>query len=409
MLSPVLSTEEGVDLRNAWIITDDQGGVRGQGETDFRGLADLIDPSAGWLQQPENIVVAIPNGHVLSLSCEVPGRSVSQIRRALPFVVEEYVTTDIEGMHLASGEIRRGAPVRCNLIERSLLDDWLAILADLHIHPGYLLAETEFLPVANDQVTVLFDGDLALVRTSAQSATVDRDNLGLALTSLAGQRLLLINGDLEPLERARLDATLTIERMPTTGLAGASTLGFLATQTDAVRAGINLLQGLYQPRQRQNPHWARWRPAAGLAAAWLLVALLVNVVQGMFAAQRADQLEAESVALYQEIFPGARVTNVRRQMLAQLGEGGDASRSGLIGNLDNLAGAITSGSSIQSLNFTMDRGELAVDLLIPGFEELDQLKERLAARGGSVDITSAEQQERGVRARVRVRDGGQGA
>jgi general secretion pathway protein L len=410
LLSPAVATDEGYEVQSAWIITNEDDAVRAHGETDFRGLSDLVDPDANWLQQPENIVVAIPGDHVLGLSCEVPGRAVGQIRRALPFVIEEFVTTDIERMHLAHGEIRRGAPVRCNLIERALLDDWLACLAELHIHPGFLLAETELLPVEEGQVTVLFDGPVALVRTTTQSATVDRDNLALALTALPERRLLLINGDLEPLERARLDPETTVERLPTSGLGAESTLGFLATRVEARVGAINLLQGVYRPRQRRNPYWQQWRVGAGLAAAWLVTALVLNAVEAVVAGRQADALEAESLALFREIYPDTRnVRNVRRQMQAAMGEGGAGEGLGLIANLGHLGASVTPESSIQSLNYTIERGELAVDLLIPGYEELDRVKDELGRRGVGVEIVSAEQQARGVRARVRVREPGQGA
>jgi hypothetical protein len=50
-----------------------------------------------------------------------------------------------------------------------------------------------------------------------------------------------------------------------------------------------------------------------------------------------------------------------------------------------------------------------VDLFVSGYEVLDQLKVKLGERGAAVEIVSAEQQEQGVRARVRVREPGQGA
>jgi type II secretory pathway component PulL len=63
------------------------------------------------------------------------------------------------------------------------------------------------------------------------------------------------------------------------------------------------------------------------------------------------------------------------------------------------------------LSYTEERGELAADLLIPGYEDLDRLKQRLGNKGFGVDVTSAEQQEKGVRARLRIseRQEGQGA
>ena len=68
LLSPATATEEGFDVQSAWIITNEQDELRAEGETDFRGLSDLIDPDADWLNQPDNIVVSIPGDHVLALS-----------------------------------------------------------------------------------------------------------------------------------------------------------------------------------------------------------------------------------------------------------------------------------------------------------------------------------------------------
>ena len=103
VLSPASRDEEDLHLSSTWLILEDDGSERAAGEADLRGLSELIDPSAVWLQKPNNIVVIVPGEHVLGVSCEVPGRSIGQIRRALPFVVEEFVATEIEGMHLASG------------------------------------------------------------------------------------------------------------------------------------------------------------------------------------------------------------------------------------------------------------------------------------------------------------------
>jgi general secretion pathway protein L len=135
-------------------------------------------------------------------------------------------------------------------------------------------------------------------------------------------------------------------------------------------------------------------------------------IQAIYAGYRADQLEASSEALYREIFPGERrVTNVRRQMLARLGDRSGGADSGFIAQLVALGVELEPTTGVMGLSYTEDRGELAADLLIPGYEELDRLKQRLGSKGFGVEITSAEQQDKGVRARLRISDqqGGQGA
>ncbi|MEZ5561153.1 MAG: type II secretion system protein GspL [Pseudomonadales bacterium] len=407
--APAIRLEEGFDVRASWLIEEDGGSVRANGEADFRGLSDLIDPGTDWVGQPQNIIVIVPSDDVLSVSCEVPGRSIGQIRRALPYVVEEFVTTDIERMHLASGPLRAGAPTRSNLIDRELLEGWLDCLKALQIKPGYVVSEAELLPTTEGQVTLVLSDAEALLRTPEQSASVDRDNLVLALAAIEPKTVCEAYGALSDMERGQLDSSIEITRLDLDGEPPESRLEFLARCWRLQSQPINLLQGAYQVRQPVSPHWARWRPVAALVAVLVGLELVLMISQGLYASYRADQLEAASEALYREIFPqDRRVTNVRRQMQARLGESAGGSEGQFVDQVGALAGSLAATATVLSINYTDERGELAVDVLLRGYEELDHLKEALAARGISVDITSAEKQEQGVRARVRIRDAGQG-
>lgn len=400
LLSPAVATEDGYDVASAWMIQEDDGRTRARGETDFRGLSDLIDPNTDWVQNPGNIVVTVPAEHVLSLSVEVPGRSVGQIRRALPFVVEEYVTTDIETMHLAAGELRRGAPSRVNLLETSLLDGWLACLAELGIRPGYLFSEAELLPVADRQATLLLDGDRVLVRTPDQAAAVDRDNLVLAVDALDVDRVLVVFGTLTDIEQSQLAQERELETVQTPG--ADTVLEYIAAHWRTADA-VNLLQGAYRPRQPSNPTWQRWRAVAALAGVWIVVALLTRTAEAVYADRQADRLEAQAEALYRDIFPNERrVINPRRQLQAKLGERTDDGGGDLLGLLGPLAATMGPGTRINSFSFDQDRGEISVDVFIEAYDTLDRIKEGLSQSGVPLEVITAEQQRDGVRARVRL-------
>jgi general secretion pathway protein L len=408
LLSPAVASDEGFRVQSAWMIQETDGRIRARGETDFRGLSDLIDPGAEWVRDPANIVVTIPSESVLSLTCEVPGRSVGQMRRALPFVVEEFVTTEIESMHLACGLLRRGAAARVDVVERTLLGSWLECLAALGIQPGYMFSEAELLPTADREASLLVDGDRVLIRTVDQAAALDRENLILAAGALDIDRLRVVYGALNDIERAQLATSDELEIIAEPS--GAETaLEYIAAHWRGADA-INLLQGEYRPRQTVNPMWERWRPAAAIGAIWIGVALLAMATQAIYAGYRTSELKAQSEQIYRDIFPEERrVANVRRQLQAKLGERPDDGSVGLLALVGALSTATDPRARIQSLNYTGERGELAVDLIINGFDGLDQVKERLAGQGINVEITSAEQTDQGVRARVRLRGTGAGA
>ena len=400
LLSPARRDDEGFHLDGEWLIVEDDGSERATGVTDFRGLSDLIDPAADWLQNPNNIVTIVPGEHVLGVSCEVPGRSTGQIRRALPYVVEEFVAADIEAMHLAHGQIRRGERIRVNLINRVHVEDWLACLAELAITPGHMISETELLPADETAVSVLFEADSVLIKTDSQAASVDRENLVLALSSVEATRLVLINGELNDLERGQLDADLEIEEV---GASGQSNLSYLATRWRTSPDVINLLQGSFEVAQPRGSTFLRWRAVAAVLALWVIVGWITMVAEGFWASSQADDLQAQSEALYRDIFPAEqRIVNVRRQMRQKLGQRTSAGSHGFTRYLASLAQGVDRSVSILSLTYTQTRDELAADLLLRNYDELERLKQRLAQLGVNVEITSAEQQDSGVRARVRL-------
>ena len=52
LLGPAQAGDDGFRVSSAWMIQEDDGRIRAHGETDFRGLSELIDPGTDWLQQP---------------------------------------------------------------------------------------------------------------------------------------------------------------------------------------------------------------------------------------------------------------------------------------------------------------------------------------------------------------------
>ncbi|MEM8768986.1 MAG: type II secretion system protein GspL [Pseudomonadota bacterium] len=404
--SPVYHDEDGTELSCDWLILENDGEVRASGVTDYRGLSELIDPSTDWLQNSNNLVVVVPAEHVLALNTEVPGRSVGHIRRALPFVVEEFIAADIERMHLAHGPIKRGAPVRVNLIDIDYLDDWMTCFEELKLRPGFMVSDAELLPVHEKGATVLLEPETALIRTDSQAASIDRDNLGLALETLDVELIEVVNGQLDGITSGQLDAGVQV-------LAGEESdppLVYLARRWRGLPDAVNLLQGNYTPAKPPTENLYRWRAVASLGGIWLLIGLLGMVAQGVWAGLQADTLQEQSEALYRDIYPGERrINNVRRQMRQKLGERVEGTAGDFSAYLGYLAQGIDRSVSIWSLTYSENRNELAADLQLSSYDALEQFKQRIERLGVSLEITSAEQQDAGVRARVRLQGGGGGA
>ena len=401
----------GFRLHCEWLF-DDGAGRRDQGWADYQGLqamaageGGLLDPSA----EPPLIVALAPNEHILCLQCQVPGRRPGQMRQALPFVVEEVVAGDIEDLHIALGAVQSGTPVRCCLVAKHTLENWLACLASVGLAPQWLLAESELLPTAAERASVLFDGEAALVRCGGQAARVERENLGLALAALKVEAVHCINGALADPERGQLAVGVEVESEAAlhNGEAKGVT-GYLAERWPERDGAINLLQGAYKPAQASTPQTSAWRRLGALAAAWLLLGMVVMTAKGWWSAMQADALETQALALYRDIFPGDRsvtVQSLRRRLSSRLGSETSGAASGsLVELVGHLAAVVKPDMTVASIDYHQGRGEFNVDLLVKHYGEVEAMREALAARSGlETEIVSAEEVDEGVRARFRLR------
>lgn len=394
-----------------WLLLDNQGALVSQGAGDPAMLEQLVDVKTK--QNPDDVVLLVPTEHCLAIRCTVPGRTVGQMRRALPYVVEEYLADDIESMHMACAAIRRNTPVDVLVIERGLLQTWLEALAALGVVPGYALPEAALLPATPGAVTLLFDGDRVLVRSPEQMAASEIDTVKLVLESLvatsaeSGIRFVLVNGLIPPIARAEIaqSSTHPIEWVETE--TDVTPLAYLAAAFPGESNPINLLQGALAPPKSSNNNWIRWRSVAALVGVWFLVLLASELVTGLWATHRTNVLTAQVEALYRDYFPkDQRLQDPYKQMVAHLGGSADTGPSFLT-LLGNLAAGLSAnpGAELRSISYNDSRAELGAEVAVAGFDALETLKAAWVKQGCAVDITSAEQQDQQVHARIRLRAG----
>lgn len=394
-----------------WLF-EDGAGHRQQGVADHAGLlalaagqGEVLDPTA----EPPLVVALAPNQQVLCLQCQVPGRRPGQMRQALPFVVEEFVAEDIENLHIAAGPVSSGAPVRCCLVAKTILENWRDCLASAGLAPQWLVPESELLPATPERASVLFDGGAALVRSGGEAACVERANLGVALAALQVEAVHCINGGLADPERGQLSVDVQVEAQAAQENGAAQDVfEYLVQRWPQRDAAINLLQGPYKPVQKATREASRWRRVAALGALWLLLGLAAVVVKGWWSSTQADDLEARSLALYRDIFPNDRsvtAQSLRRRLLAKLGAGATGgAASSLVDLIGHLAAVVKPGMAVASIDYHQGRGEFNVDLLLEHYGDVDAMREALAAQAGmETEIVSAEQVDEGVRARFRLR------
>jgi general secretion pathway protein L len=397
----------------AWLLLDRSGELVSQGSGDLSMLERLVDLKT--LQDPSDVVLLVPTEHCLSMRSIVPGKTAGQMRRALPYVVEEFIAGDIDAMHIAAGPIRRNEPVDVVLIERTVLQSWLDALAAHGLVAGYAAADAALLPSVQGEATLLFDDDRVLVRSVDQVAAIESDALKLVLESLAaraeapGIRFVAVNGRVPEIMRAEVAQATEhpVEWVDTES--DVTVLAHLAAAFPGKPPAINLLQGALAPPKQASGAWLRWRAVAALVGVWLLVLVASEAVRGVWASHRAAALTEQIESRYKTYFPNDRRIpgkDAYAQMNAHIG-GRSTSESTFLSLLGHLANGLAAnpGAQLRSITFNDGRAELGAEVAVAGFEGLETLKAAWTKEGVSVDVSSAEQQDQQVHARVRLKGG----
>lgn len=390
-----------------WFVPGDPGVARGD-------LAQLAAARAALPALPP--VLLLPAARVLTVAVTVPVRQQRQMQPAFPFLVEENLAGDIEQCHVVAG--MRIDPQRLQLVavERAFLASVLASLRSVGIDPPVVTSEALALSVPPQGATFLLDGENSLL------ATADGQTLAFAqadATTIAGM-MVFGEGDRIEIRCGRHGDALAARAVENELLAASPTLQVavdevpverlqLLADAIATRMPVNLRQGAFAAAGEASFSLGfDWRPLAWLAACWVVLALAYQVAVGISHARAAASVHAAQVALYRQVFPGAKnVPHPRAQMEGQLrGAGGGASFTALVAQtsetLAALAGKDAGRYAPRTISWDAQQGELHVDIVARGLEDIEQLRSALQQRGLAVDVGSGVSQAGGYKARLNI-------
>ena len=404
---------DGADAAD-WVVVDPSGvaaGPAGHGSIDDAALA----------LGGRRLVLLLPGADVALASPEIPGRNPAKLIKLVPYALEEQLATDVDSLHFAIG--RQGADGRLPVAatERLRLVELLRRLASVGLVPTAVYPDSLVVPENPAHVVVLIETGHVVVRRPGQLPLVlDADPLDAAL-GIAG--LPPAPGTLDPApdviiyaapaEWARHQGLVESLRDEIASLKvqlltdGA--LPLLAAGAMTVPP-FNLLQGDLAPRQGFGGNWSRWRLAALLAAAFLVLHVATLGVDWWRVhrdEQKVDQqLHAAAVEALPQVQNLARLPSVRLAVESRVHVIRAAVSEGLLGTLGALASGVAAapGTLVQTLSYHDGATDLTVDA--PDVASLDRLQEAAKGRGFSAQIQGAAQHEQRFEGRLQIKGAG---
>lgn len=357
-------------------------------------------------------VLLLPGEDVLVTRVHLPPiRQARRRLRAASFALEDQLITRVDDLHFALAAKSDGdgdTPVL--VVERELMQGVINACNAAGLDVARIIPDVLTLPVADpDAWTVAVFDKRVLTRTRANHGFACEPALWPTLASACDtpKRIVLhaASGDAQA---SHLIDDLTFDSPPAIEHAVSAdtdtVFARLLADADTQRA-INLRQGAFARSSAMQTWWQPFRLTAGLAAAWLLIALTARGIESYQLQQRVDNLQAASEAAFREAFPEVRTINDMRVQAEQnirnlRGTGGSGGMFPLLqatAEVTGQAGELT----IQSLQYR--DGALYLSLRGKSVQSLEALRAGFARQAGAtLRVESADAAADGVQIRASV-------
>lgn len=385
----------------SWVIVDGDGGRLGPVATgDFADAAPVA--------RERQVVVVAPGASVTLARPELPVKAGAKIAQVVPYAMEESLAGEVEQFHFSIGATDDAGSTQVAAVRREELRGWLDALAAAGIEPLAVVPDTLCMPENPGKTVAVLDSGQLLVRAPGSlPVALDAEPLteAFALAGLEGEdrhvQLYVAQQDWqysrEMIEALReVTGSLDLQILPD------GALPLIAS--GAVRPGtLSLLQGEFARRTGWRAEWQRWRVAALLAVAALV--LFVGVRGFDLVRLHAEQrrLDAAIEQAARVAMPDVeRIEDARTQVEQRLSGAGASDPQGLLAQLAAVGGALAGapGPRLESLGWR-DRA-LELGLVAPDTDSIARFAQGINERGLAADVTSTTNSEQGIQAQVRI-------
>lgn len=333
---------------------------------------------------------------------------------AVGYMVEERLAEDVEDLHFLCRPLS-GEQCSVYAVAREKMDALHSQLQRLQWPVVAAIPEYQLMEPLDRDIALWIDGDQAHIwHKTGYGLTVHRQHLQPLLAHLADesdadgeeenpvpQLQLLGAGEHDALVVAELES-LFGECLQRTAQPAEEAL-LARARFDRL---ANLLSGDYQLDDGSDERDWWHKPAIALVACFALQ-LVLFLAAGGYYQWRAGSAESDARALFSELFPRDRPrADIRRQIEGYLNQaaGSSSSFGRQMQLLSSVWGQHKGGElKLQSLRFDGNRGEMVLQLQAPNLTDLDTLVGRLSNGEYKAELLAANELEKGVSGRIRLR------
>ncbi|NOT12387.1 MAG: hypothetical protein HOP23_11245 [Methylococcaceae bacterium] len=381
-----------------WLLMDDPAMDVHQGSLTELSIAAIN----------KRVTLLVPASEVVLLAVELPVKTNAQIKKALPFALDDLLADDVETFHLVWHRHIKDC-VDVAGISHERMQAYVSTFQALDIELDSVYPETFGLPSEPDSCSLFIEQSTAVVRYGDRlGGGVDVD----ALPSFISQ-LLKENPGIQSLQLWHEGAPapqpeLSAFSIPTVHHSTDKILRLFQSEVDKLNGAFNLLTAPYSRKSKDDWQWRQWLPTLAVALLALLIQFGIFIGDYWQKNSQLSTLETRNLALFKQTFPDVkRVVNIKVQAEQQLNDlKKQASNDSQFMRLLYQSGDLLTAHSsfiIEQMDFVNDIFQIR--LTAPNRHQVDQFKQQLESQSGlSVNITSVETGQQGVEANLEIRD-----
>jgi len=374
-----------VDCEVCWLRLSGDG-VQATPDTGNEALSSLLQRSFENCQW----TVLLPGEDVLTTTVSLPRKRRRQALKALPYLLEDSVASDVTQEHVAIGADNPGGRTLVAVTRQQPLRELLETLAAAGVTPSRVLPDYAMLTPNPDAWQVLLDTDRAMVRCPD----------GTGFTTPLSRMALLLNSGRNPAsdDSARAvhwfkPAGTAVPDLPGNWLAGEQDVDAPLRQlaAGAADSSLNLLQGEFKVIRQDGWNWRAWATAAVLALVAICIGLAEMGLETARFNRENERLQASIMELARQALPGvSQIRDPQAQLTIawrQLKNGG-AGETEFLPLLNRVSSVIGQQQvTVNGINFK--DGTLTVALQGSSLQQLDELRQQIEQQGLEASLINA--------------------
>ena len=350
------------------IVNDDQRSVIAAGES------QTLDELA--LEQPiKNIKLIAPSLNVASHHVDVPGTSRKNVINAIPFVLEEELTDDIDDLHFALQKWSPGEGADVLVVKDRLIRNSMAEFSDAgfsvnDVIPHYLLLPQH--PSTDITLAKIPSGDYLIRSGDGSGSVIDEDMLELWWEMEAKGKSIAMND--ESMVKEFIAAGWDNVQFWDIGDSMAQWIAHGSLEKTAVPC---LLQGKYDDTGEKQTRFD-YKMAVNFMLAGVGIYVLSILANYFYLGYQANQLESQAIGIYETAFPELQDQTFEdpiyefRKAISALGSGNYQSDN-FLSIFQVIANQLQSMPNTTLTNLIFEEDVLKAEVVVLDFAALDAL------------------------------------